>query len=106
MIEPASSTPSPVTSTRPLDGLGTALFVHTVHLPKKGQPRAGVEAIRELLDRDGIGVVYTVPRNKGRLGMWTRPGGGPQVRRSSSTRTCTADLNDARMPPTGSISAG
>jgi hypothetical protein len=45
------------------------LFVHTVHLPDRGQPQAGVDAVRELLDQDGIGVVYTIPRSKGRLGV-------------------------------------
>lgn len=64
-----ASMPSRVTSLRPLEGLSTALFVHTVHLPDKGQPQAGVEAVRELLDQDGIGVVYTIPRLKGRLGV-------------------------------------
>lgn len=66
----AASAPSPVTSLRPLEGLSTALFVHTVHLPNGGQPQTGgVEAVRELLDQDRIGVVYTIPRSKGRLGV-------------------------------------
>ncbi len=69
MSEPAISAPSRVTSLRPLDGTSTALFVHTVHLPNKGQAPAGVEAIRDLLDQDRIGVVYTIPRTKGRLGI-------------------------------------
>ena len=69
MSRSTTSTPSRVTSLRPLEGLGTALFVHTVHLPNEGQPRAGVDAIRELLDQDGIGVVYTIPRSRGRLGV-------------------------------------
>jgi hypothetical protein len=65
----AASAPSRVTSLCPLEGLSTALFVHTVHLPDRGQPQAGVDAVRELLDQDGIGVVYTIPRSKGRLGV-------------------------------------
>jgi hypothetical protein len=69
MSQSSTSAPSRVTSLRPLEGLSTALFVHTVHLPNKGQPRAGVDAIRELLDQDGIGVVYTIPRSRGRLGV-------------------------------------
>lgn len=69
MSRSATSAPSRVTSLCPLEGLNTALFVHTVHLPNKGQPRAGVDAIRELLDQDGIGVVYTIPRSRGRLAI-------------------------------------
>ncbi|MGH3751699.1 MAG: hypothetical protein ACRDRP_03215 [Pseudonocardiaceae bacterium] len=69
MSRSATSAPSRVTSLRPLEGLSTALFVHTVHLPNDGQPQAGVEAIRDLLDQDGIGVVYTIPRSRGRLGV-------------------------------------
>jgi hypothetical protein len=33
-----------------------------------GSRRQGGEAVRELLDQDGIGVVYTIPQSKGRLG--------------------------------------
>lgn len=69
MSQSATSVPSRVTSIRPFEGMSTALFVHTVHLPNQGQPRAGVDAIRELLDQDGIGVVYTIPRDRGRLGI-------------------------------------
>ncbi len=69
MSQSAASAPSRVTSLRPLEGMTTALLVHTVHLPDKGQPRAGVDAIRELLDQDSIGVVYTIPRCRGRLAI-------------------------------------
>ncbi len=58
-----------IAALRPLQGMSTALFVHTVHMPNRGQPWAGVEAIRGLLDRDGLGVVYMIPRGKDRLGI-------------------------------------
>jgi hypothetical protein len=61
--------PSPdLTSPRaePLDGLGTALFVHTVDAPDGRHPHGGVGAVRDLLTRHGVGVVYVLPR-KGRL---------------------------------------
>jgi hypothetical protein len=69
--EPATSAPRPVTSLRPLDNLRSALFVHTVHLPNEGHPHAGVNAIRDLLSRDAIGVIYTIPRSKNRLAIAT-----------------------------------
>ncbi len=71
MTDSMTSTPSPVTAIRPLAGLESALLVHTVHLPNKGYPHAGVNAIRDLLSRDAIGVVYTIPRSKGRLATAT-----------------------------------
>lgn len=69
--ESTTSTPSPVTSIRPLANLGSALFIHTVHLPNQGHPHAGVDAIRDLLNRDGVGAIYTIPRGKNRLATAT-----------------------------------
>jgi hypothetical protein len=60
-----------VVAARPLPGLASGLFVHTVHLPKTGAPPAGLDAIRDLLDQDGLGVIYTVPANKTRPAMAT-----------------------------------
>lgn len=71
MSEPTTSSPSPVTSLRPLTNLVSALFVHTVHLPNRGYPYAGVNAIRDLLNRDAIGVIYTIPRGRSRLATAT-----------------------------------
>jgi hypothetical protein len=55
-----------VPAARPLPGLTAGLFVHTVHRPKTGAPPAGLAAIRDLLDQDGIGVIYTVPPTRNR----------------------------------------
>jgi hypothetical protein len=60
-----------VVAARPLPGLASGLFVHTVHRPKSGAPPAGLAAIRDLLDQDGIGVIYTVPANRTRAAMAT-----------------------------------
>jgi hypothetical protein len=47
------------------------LFVHTVHRPNTGAPPAGLAAIRELLDEDGIGVIYTMPSDRTRPAVAT-----------------------------------
>ncbi len=60
-----------VAAARPLRGLSSGLFVHTVHLPNSGAPPAGLAAIRDLLDQDGIGVIYTMPSNRTRPAMAT-----------------------------------
>ena len=46
----------------PLEGLGTALFLQTVHRADGRHPQGGVAGVRELLKQDGIGVVYVLPR--------------------------------------------
>ncbi len=53
---------SPVASLAPLEGINSALMIHTDHLPRDYRyPASGLDVIRDLLDEDGVGVVYTVP---------------------------------------------
>jgi hypothetical protein len=61
----------PVAAAHPLPGLTSGLFVHTVHRPNSGAPPAGLAAIRDLLDQDGIGVIYTMPSDRTRPAMAT-----------------------------------
>jgi hypothetical protein len=57
----------PVASLAPLEGLNSALMIHTDDLPRdRRYPASGLEVIRDLLDEDGVGVVYTVPGRKQR----------------------------------------
>ncbi|MFD7159048.1 hypothetical protein ACFV9C_30935 [Kribbella sp. NPDC059898] len=51
----------PIPSTSLLAGLDTGLLIHTAHRPKKNGPTAGVQAIRDLLARERVGVVYAMP---------------------------------------------
>jgi hypothetical protein len=58
---------SPVASLASLEGINSALMIHTDHLPRDHRyPASGLEVIRDLLDEDGVGVVYTVPGQRRR----------------------------------------
>jgi hypothetical protein len=60
-----------VVAARSLPGLTSGLLVHTGGVPRKGAPPAGLAAIRDLLDQDGIGVIYTMPKDRNRAGTAT-----------------------------------
>jgi hypothetical protein len=57
---------APVRSSHLLPGLSCGLFVHTEHLPRSRAAVGGLDAVRDLLDEDGVGAIYTLPRRGAR----------------------------------------